>query len=53
MSKPKIRKNFRIEILKYAQKHREFTIYNLFQDKEFNQSEKDFFDRNLSHSIIY
>ncbi len=37
----KIRKNIHIQILKYAQKHREFTSGQIMKDLNFNQNEKD------------
>lgn len=48
----KIRKNIHIEILKYAQKHREFRMRQLTEDLEFNQNEKNLFCQDLIHSKL-
>lgn len=48
----KIRKNIHIEILKYAQKHREFGMRQLMEDLKFNQNEKNLFCQDLIHSKL-
>ena len=45
---PKIRKDLHIQILDYAQKHREFTPGQLFDDLKFNQNEKNLWTKNSS-----
>lgn len=48
----KIRKNIHIDILKYAQKYKEFTLQQIMHDLRFNQNEKDLFSKELINSKL-
>jgi hypothetical protein len=48
----KIRKNLHLEILKYAHEQIEFTYQDMFDDLNFNQTEKNLFCDNLMHGNL-
>ncbi|EKD44209.1 MAG: hypothetical protein ACD_71C00213G0004 [uncultured bacterium (gcode 4)] len=47
-----IRKDFYIELLKYANKKNEFILNELFEDLNLNQEEKNLFCERLIHSKL-